>query len=444
MKTAIVKALFKSKGTEEDPQYYRPLSILSVISKIFEKAATNQIVTYVETQLLLSLNQHAYRKYHSTTTSLTQLTEYIHKQLEKGYLVGIALLDLSKAFDTIDHNLLLKKLKELQFGSDVTKWIKSYLENRKQRTKFRNYTSEEETVQSGVPQGSILGPILFIIFTHDFEHSINKQNISVTAYADDTQLITQGKTYAEIKENLEGAIDAAANWYARNSLCINAGKTEILVIGSPRKLKEQGTLAELEVREGRETKKLEVQDQIKILGVHLDKHLNWSKQVDNVKKKAFLSTKNLLRVKHLLPLEAKRKLYDGMITPHLNYCDIVWNGCSNLKTKELQRIQNTAAKAIINRNNTSSAEAMKELKLLPLKTKREIHTAVMVYKTLEGRAPKPQIDQITSYLPSHNYTTRASKQNTFIYKKHKNTKNEQSTIFKATRIWNQIPLFSGA
>ena len=440
MKTAVVKALFKNKGTEEDPQFYRPLSILSVLSKIFERAATDQIVQYMEKLNLLFENQHAYRKHHSTSTSLTQLSEYIHKEMEKGNLVGIASLDLSKAFDTIDHNILLRKLSELNFNKEAIIWIKSYLTNRKQRTRFTNHTSEEETVQAGVPQGSILGPILFIIFTHDFQKELNQPNIQITTYADDTQLIASGKTYTEIKRKLEEAINEAANWYTKNSLCINAGKSEILVIGTSRKLNKLGKLPNLQVQEGNELKELEVQDHIKILGVYLDKHLNWSKQVDNVKRKAYLATKNMLRVKEFLPTEARRKLYDSMITPHFNYCDIVWNGCTKQKAQELQRIQNMAAKAIINRKETSSSQALTELKLLPLHQKREIHTAVMVYKTLQGRAPNPQIKEIRNRLPQHHYTTRATTQNTFIYKKHKNTKNEHSTMYKATRVWNKIPV----
>ena len=440
MKTAIVKPIFKNKGTEEDPQYYRPLSILSVISKIFERAATDQIVLYLETLNLLFQNQHAYRKNHSTATSLTQLSEHIHTEMEKGNLVGIASLDLSKAFDTIDHNILLRKLDDLHFNKEVMTWIKSYLTNRNQRTKFTNYISEEEIVQAGVPQGSILGPILFILFTHDFQQELNLPNIHITAYADDTQLVASGKTYMEIKEKLEKAILEAANWYTKNSLCINAGKSEILVIGTQRKLNKEGKLPNLQVQEGNEVKELKVQENIKILGVYIDKNLNWSKQVDNVKRKAYLATKNMLRVKDILSTEARRKLYDSMITPHFNYCDIVWSGCTKQKANELQRIQNIAAKAIVNRKETTSNQALKELKLLPLQHKREIHTAVMVYKTLEGRAPIPQIHDIRNCLPQHTYSTRATTQNTFIYKKHKHSKNENSTIYKATRIWNKIPI----
>ena len=440
MKTAIVKALFKNKGTEEDPQYYRPLSILSVLSKIFGRAATDQIVTYMETRNLLFQNQHAYRKNHSTSTSLTQLSEYVHKEMEKGNVVGIASLDLSKAFDTIDHNILLEKLAQLNFDKDATTWIKSYLTNRNQKTKFTNYTSDEEVVQSGVPQGSILGPILFIIFTHDFKQALNLPDLHITAYADDTQLIVSGKTYVEIKEKLEKAIKEASNWFTKNSLCINAGKSEILVIGTPRKLQKLGKLHNLQVEEGDEIKTLEVLDNIKILGVYIDKYMNWNKQVDNVKRKAYLATRNMLRVKDILPREARRKLYDSMITPHFNYCDIVWNGCTKQKGQDLQRIQNIAAKAIVNRKGWSSSQALRELKLLPLQQKRNIHTAVMVYKTLEGRAPNPQIKELRNCLPKHQYTTRATTQNTFMYKKHKHSKNENSTIYKATKVWNNIPI----
>ena len=441
MKPAVVKSIFKNKGTEEDPQNYRPLSILSVISKVFERSAANQIVEYMEHENLFYSDQHAYRKYHSTTTCLTQVTDYAYKEMDKGNIIGIAALDLSKAFDTIDHDLLIRKTMDMKFDAQVVHWIKSYLQDRSQQTKFTNYISKKETVQAGVPQGSILGPILFILFTHDLHRNINSPHTHVFSYADDTQLVTAGRNYNEVKQNLEEAIRKAKEWYKTNLLHINAGKTEILVIGKPKKLQHLGKLSNIIINEGEERKEIEVKENIKILGIYIDNHLSWSKQINDVKRKAYCATKNILRIKDLLPTQAKRKLYDSMITPHFNYCDTLWDGCLKSKSTELQKIQNLAVKAISNsRTQTSSSKILKELRLLPLSEKREVHMAVMAHKTLHGRAPLPQVQQFLKCLPQHEHNTRAATQATFMYQKHRHSKIETSSIYRAMKIWNNIPI----
>ena len=138
-------------------------------------------------------------------------------------------LDLSKAFDSIDHELILLKLAKLGMGKSTVKWIKSYLRNRKQITKFKNYKSTEEVVRSGIPQGSILGPLLFLCFTNDL-HALLKDECKLSAYADDTQLLVEASSMKQLKKKTEKVIRIAQNWYQANSMKNNIGKTEILVV----------------------------------------------------------------------------------------------------------------------------------------------------------------------------------------------------------------------
>ena len=228
MKIAVIKALHK-KNCTEDISNYRPLSILSVLSKIFERSATDQIVKYLEENGLLNSTQHAYRKKHSTTTCLMEAIDYINEQRDKGKIVGLASLDLSKAFDSVNHSHLLNKLANFGLDQNTVKWCKSYLEQRKQKTKFKKFTSIEHTVTSGVPQGSILGPILFICFTNDMANTFT--NCKIISYADDTQLIVTGNHKQQVKSKLEELIKQAQKWYNENSLMNNASKTEIIIIG---------------------------------------------------------------------------------------------------------------------------------------------------------------------------------------------------------------------
>ena len=340
MKMGIIKAVHK-KDDPEDPANYRPLTILSTLSKVFERSAADQQMKYYLANNILNETQHAYMKGHSTETCLSDMVNYIYSENDKGNLVGVASLDLSKAFDSICHSHLIQKLSNLGLGKSSLDWCRSYLTDRRQKTKFKKYLSAEETVTSGVPQGSIMGPILFISFINDLPE--NFQNCKILTYADDTQIIISAKTGKQIKKLLEHLIDSAQKWYAKNSLLNNATKTEVMLI-TGRKHKEDFYI---EIAEGGKTKKLELKTSIKILGVHLDQQLNWSKQVQEVNKKAKYAVRNLRRVNHIIPMKSRLLLYNSLVASHLNYADTVWAGCNKQDQNKLQRTQNLAVKSIL-------------------------------------------------------------------------------------------------
>ena len=203
LKKATVKPLHK-KGENNDPSQYRPISILTIISKVFERSAVEQIMNYYNRHQLLNTRQHAYRTFHSTTTCLFELIETAKKYIDGGNLVAIAALDLSKAFDSLAHNLILKKLDDMGLNESAVRWIESYLKNRKQTVKLGGIESDQENVESGVPQGSILGPLLFITCTNDLVKELNEYDIFT--YADDMQILVKGKNVQELSKKLEEAI----------------------------------------------------------------------------------------------------------------------------------------------------------------------------------------------------------------------------------------------
>ena len=431
MKSAIIKPLHK-KGSTEEASNYRPISILPIVSKIFERAATNQIVMYLEENNKLNKTQHAYRKKHSTQTCLMEITDYIYREREKGSIIGIASLDLSKAFDSINHSHLLEKMKEMGLNATSLQWCKSYLENRKQKTKFQHFISEESNVTSGVPQGSILGPIMFIMFTNDLEKIFN--DCKICSYADDTQIIVSGKNEKEVKAKLEEQVNSAQKYYTANSLQNNAGKTEVMVIGR----KKNAAKMYIEVKEDGKIKKLEPQKSIKVLGAYLDEELNWNEQVQHVRKKATNSIRNLNRVNHLLPLKHRKLLYNSLVASHYNYVDTVWSGCGKRNEKRLQLTQNFAARSMLGlRKHSSATDALKELNFLPLKDKRIVHEAVYVHKALNNKLPS----QVTEH-----YTDLKSKQNlrgattqTLNIPKHRTQQYQNSPIYRTIKSWNSTP-----
>ena len=209
MKITNIKPIYKENNKERISNY-RPISILPVISKIFERACTDQLVKYLEENDLISRSQHAYRKGHSTLTCLVEIVNQLYESIDKGHHTAIAKLDLSKAFDSISHTLLLHKLANLGLSEKSLNYIKSYLTNRKQRTKFKNCLSDEEIIKSGIPQGSILGPILFVCFTNDLPEEFNEK-CKVVCYADDTQLIVETPNPKQLKNKIETVMKTAKN-----------------------------------------------------------------------------------------------------------------------------------------------------------------------------------------------------------------------------------------
>ena len=341
LKHAIIRAIYKNKGNPNEPEFYRPISVLSVISKIFERSATDQIVEYLETTSQFYKNQHAYRRKHSTTTCLVEVTDFIHTNLDSGLMVGLVSTDLSKAFDTLSHSLLLTKLQKLGFSTNAIDWIKSYLSNRTQQVSMNGLVSSTKTVEAGVPQGSILGPVLFIVFTSNFHEHFPDHKI--TAFADDTQILVTGHSSDEIKMKAETAIENAQRWFTANSLKINPTKSEVMIFSGKRKTED----VLIQVQDGNDIKWIKTTRSMKILGVIVDDQLSWKNHISKIKQRTHTTITNLARTTHVLPLKSRKILYDALVAPHFNYCDIIWDGTSTTQANTLQKTANFAARSLL-------------------------------------------------------------------------------------------------
>ena len=364
---------------------------------------------------------------------LTELTNIIYEGLDKGQIVGMASMDLSKAFDSISHSHLLQKLSDMGLHKNAISWVKSYLQYRKQKTRFKNVTSEESTVTSGVPQGSILGPILFLCFTNELANSFPEA--SVLSYADDSQFIVLGKKIETVKAKLEQVIAKAEKWYKSNSLMSNPTKTEVIIFTQNNNLK----MPTITCYEDGKKANLQISDNLKILGVFIDKNMSWSTHVTKLRNKTIGIVKHLHRINKLLPMKTKLQLYDSLVASHLNYADIIYSGCSQADKLKLQTVQNFALKSIIGmKKSDSSTEALKTLKYLNLEEKRRIHEAVFTYKIIEGEGKMPQnLTAEYSHLqacPNH----RAATKGTLNIPIHKTTKFKSSVLYRTVKTWNDI------
>ena len=231
----VTPLLKKSNLPVNNLKNYRPVSNLSFISKIIEKVVSNCLQAHINSNKLINPMQSAYRKFHSTETALFRVHNDISVSLDKGHVTALTLLDLSAAFDTIDHNTLTNRLAEWYgvFGMALA-WFKSYLCGRHQKIKIDKYFSDSSLLEHGVPQGSVLGPLLFSLYTAPLSTIISSYALSHHLYADDTQIYISltGDTATESLKMLQSCIIGVSAWMAQSKLKLNSSKTEFLLIGS--------------------------------------------------------------------------------------------------------------------------------------------------------------------------------------------------------------------
>ena len=235
-KLAKLKPIFK-KGSRMDPSNYNPISLLPLISKIFEKIVHDQMIEYLAQYKILYKYQSGFRTKHSTDLCLSYLNDKILKGFDNGLFTGMTQIDLQKAFDTIDHNILLEKLKAIGFCDDNVNRFHSYLTDRAFLVSIENKYSAISKISCGVPQGSILGPLLFLIYVNDMKQAVSSD---LLLYADDTCLIFQHKHVTEIEKHLNNDFSNLCEWFLDNKLSIHFGqdKTKSILFGSKRKLRK--------------------------------------------------------------------------------------------------------------------------------------------------------------------------------------------------------------
>lgn len=318
----------------------RPISLLPILSKILEKIIHEQINTYFKDNDLFTNYQHAYREKYSTATALTQMTDDWLWEMENNNIIGVVLLDFSAAFDIIDHEILLKKLKSYGFVESALQFISSYLSDRRQLVYYNGCYSDSKTVKHGVPQGSCLGPILYTIFTNDLPSVLSKAGISM--FADDTTVYLAAKSVSEIKTDLEREIEYLTDWVDNNKLILNVSKTMSIVIGTNHSLRAKPHL-DLHIKDV-SVKQVE---EVKLLGILIDSKLSWDKHIQRVVSKMGSSLSVIKRCSEYLTKQTIPVVIQTLVLSHLDYCSVVWSNTSLSNIKKLQLVQNKAARVAL-------------------------------------------------------------------------------------------------
>ena len=428
-KSARVRPLFK-KNSRSDVGNYRPVSILCISSKILEKAVFTQVDSYLREHNILYSHQSGFRKSFSTDTCLIHLTDYIQNQVSKGNYTGLVLLDLQKAFDTVDHVILCRKLKAM--GIDSVEWFRSYLSGRKQIVHVNKVDSDPLQISCGVPQGSILGPLLFLCYVNDMAASVD---CKLLLYADDSALLVSDKNPQCVADKLSTELESCRQWLVDNKLSLHLGKTECVLFGSKHQLKKvQSFTVECDGNQ------IKPASSAKYLGVTINESLSGESIACDILKKAGARLGFLYRHAHLLSERTRKTLSTALILCHYDYaCSSWYSHLSQYYKKRLQTMHNKVVRFILNmgpRTHIGQRE-LDRVGLLSVKDRVIQMKMNNVFKIFQGTAPDYLNVHFTRITSVHNYSTRGSPFNFIVPK----IKGQASHTFfhTAIRHWNFLP-----
>ena len=342
-----------------------------------ERIVHRQIYKYLQEHKLITSDQFDFRPYLSTNVALTPVTEEILYNMDNKLITGAVFIDLRKAFDTVDHTLLLTKLRHIGFSTPVINWFTSYLSSRTAVTSINNITSCPKPVTVGVPQGSILGPLLFLIYINDLPQCL--KNCKSILYADDTLIYYTARKKSELQEKINKDLDSLPQWLNNNLLRLNYEKTKFMIFAN-KKQPILDSIVDIKIQ----NKKILQEKSFKYLAVTLTSDLTWHEHVDNILTKINQRLEVLRRIKEYLDLNTRCVLYTSLILPLFDYSDLIWGDKNNVTLmNSLQVLENKAAKLILDKHpRYSSTEALQELKWSTLAERRHKHRCTFIFKCI--------------------------------------------------------------
>lgn len=444
-KKAVVRPLLKKHGLDaSQTKNHRPVSNLPFLSKLLERIVQRRLQTFLDKNGLMPKTQSAYRQYHSTETVVTKVYNDMLMAADGGQVSALCLLDLSAAFDTVDHDLLTRRL-ERQYGlrGVVLQWFSSYLSDRIFQVVYGGSTSSTVHIPCSVPQGSVLGPRLFILYTADLEDHVAEHGVSFHAFADDTQLYVHCRrddvTSAVLR--LENCIEEVSHWMSANRLKLNAEKTELLWAGSRHGSALLGSAGpSLQLR----NETVAASDQVRVLGVTLTSDLCVDKHVANVCATCFYWLRQLRRVRRPLDAESAATLVHAFVTSRVDYCNAILAGAPKSITDKLQRVMNAAARVVSDTRKYDRGLTHllhNELHWLDVPQRVQYKLCATVHRCLQHKAPQYMTVCCihTSDIARRQHLRSASSHQLFVPRHRRSMFGRRAFSVAGPAAWNSLP-----
>jgi hypothetical protein len=434
-KLAKVTPAFKGKGQISCENNYRPLSVIASVAKIAEKNVQLQLLDYLMKHKFISIDQFAYLKNHSTQLCLHRLIDDILENVNNKELTGMCFIDIKKCFDTIDHNILLFKLEKYGIKNKELDWFRSYLLDRTQVVVNNGSVSDKCTINIGVPQGTILGPILFLLYINDVSNSVSGAHLNI--YADDVVVYCSSNSLTDLQCKLQCVMNNVYQWYQLNRLALSTEKCSTMLI------KGNNTCESNEISIHLGSEKLENVHSMKYLGITIDDDLKWRNHLANISKKVNVNNARIRRTYNVLPQSIRLKVHNTISVPIIDYASTVWGDFSQGILNYMNRLEHMCARSITGNFNfidVRGFDLMQKLQMSYFINRLNYYTSVIMYKAIHGLVPEHIANIILFTYEVSNRNLRTFN-NMELYKPRPYCNLfKKSLQYKGPTIWNHLPL----
>ena len=409
---------------------YRPISILPVFSKIYEKAIVLRLNSFIEKNEILNNKQFGFRKNHSTSMALVTFTDYITENLDLGNSVISVFIDLSKAFDTVDHQILFKKLYNYGLRGNVLNLIIDYLSSRFQYVALDDCCSTLLPINCGVPQGSILGPILFLLYVNDIAK--NMKFAQILLFADDTTIYIASKKLETLINLINSELKILSDWFLSNKLTINVNKTKYMLFRSS-KNKE----AKLDMDIYINNFKLSGVNSTKFLGIEFDDCLNWKLHISSIERKLSCAIGVISKIRYKLNMQCALLLYNSMILSQLSYCTMIWASTYKSALHRIYLLQKRALRVCSLSGKKLGSTLFQKYKKLTIYDLLKLQILKFIYQSVHKLLPKTSVNIFQESTNIHDHNTRRNKK--LFTKLARLNIRKNSIAVQGPILWNAIP-----
>ena len=423
-KISRIIPIFKS-GDKKSVKNYRPISLQPIISKMLEKIIHKHILFHLQNNNLLTNSQFGFLPRSSTTDALLTAIHDWHTDFQAHRDVAVGLFDLAKAFDKVPHRLLIQKINALGISGKLLSWIQSYLSNRYQCVAVHGCSSELVPVQSGVPQGSVLGPLLFLTFINSLPNIPLSAGSKLVLYADDTTLYKPINNINDI-HLFQDDINKIFSWFTDNFLQANAKKTKIMISS----LKQNPYPS---CQFFLDAQPIERVTNITFLGIQISNKLSWNIHIDTICKKARRIIGLIHRNFHLAPSLLRRSLYITMVRPILEYSCVSWHPLNKTLTNRLESVQRFACRVILQTWDLDHQELLSRTSLPTLESRRDFYTVIHVFKILNNLSSAPNV-----FTPHTRQDTRSNHSRSLHIPFSRLTLCQKSFYHHGPKLWNKL------